>query len=167
LKQPINVGKLRKYTEMNEKISSLFDSEINNKEVDTLLAKKNKMSGVRSSMSEYQMISDVLKKNTVLPKNNLTDKIMSEIDEDPTQMGGVIKANSSNTAVVSFEIWPVLASLAVLVVIASTAFNIEVNSGSTSQFLAKEDIPKEIINAHHAATANNMNYFIQVGDPAK
>ncbi len=152
---------------MNEKISSLFDSEINNKEVDILLSKKNKMAGVRSSMSEYQMISDVLKKNTVLPKNNLTDKIMSEIDEEPTQMGGVIKANSSNTAVVSFEIWPVLASLAVLVVIASTAFNIEVNSGSTSQFLAKEDIPKEIINAHHAATANNMNYFIQVGDPAK
>lgn len=152
---------------MNEKISSLFDSEINNKEVDTLLSKKNKMAGVRSSMSEYQMISDVLKKNTVLPKNNLTDKIMSAIDEEPTQMGGFIKANSSNTAVVSFEIWPVLASLAVLVVIASTAFNIEVNSGSTSQFLAKEDIPKEIINAHHAATANNMNYFIQVGDSAK
>lgn len=152
---------------MNEKISSLFDSEINNKEVDILLSKKNKMAGVRSSMSEYQMISDVLKKNTVLPKNNLTDKIMSAIDEEPTQMGGIIKTNSSNTAVVSFEIWPVLASLAVLVVIASTAFNIEVNSGSTSQFLAKEDIPKEIINAHHAATANNMNYFIQVGDPAK
>ncbi len=152
---------------MNEKISSLFDSEINNKEVDTLLSKKNKMAGVRSSMSEYQMISDVLKKNTVLPKNNLTDKIMSAIDEEPTQMGGFIKANSSNTAVVSFEIWPVLASLAVLVVIASTAFNIEVNSGSTSQFLAKEDIPKEIINAHHAATANNMNYFIQVDDSAK
>lgn len=152
---------------MNEKISSLFDSEINNKEVDTLLSKKNKMAGVRSSMSEYQMISDVLKKNTVLPKNNLTDKIMSAIDEEPTQMGGFIKANSSNTALVSFEIWPVLASLAVLVVIASTAFNIEVNSGSTSQFLAKEDIPKEIINAHHAATANNMNYFIQVGDSAK
>jgi hypothetical protein len=42
-----------------------------------------------------------------------------------------------------------------------------VNSVSTSQFLAKEDIPKEIINAHHAATANNMNYFIQVGDSAK
>ena len=152
---------------MNEKISSLFDSEINNKEVDTLLAKKNKMAGVRSSMSEYQMISDVLKKNTVLPKNNLTDKIMSAIDEEPTQMGGFIKTNSSNTAVVSFEIWPVLGSLAVLVVIASTAFNIEVNSVSTSQFLAKEDIPKEIINAHHAATANNMNYFIQVGDSAK
>ena len=152
---------------MNEKISSLFDSEINNKEVDVLLSKKNKMAGVRSSMSEYQMISDVLKKNTVLPKNNLTDKIMSAIDEEPTQMGGFIKANSSNTAVVSFEIWPVLASLAVLVVIASTAFNIEVNSVSTSQFLAKEDIPKEIINAHHAATANNMNYFIQVGDSAK
>ena len=152
---------------MNEKISSLFDSEINNKEVDTLLAKKNKMAGVRSSMSEYQMISDVLKENTVLPKNNLTDKIMSAIDEEPTQMGGIIKTNSSNTAVVSFEIWPVLGSLAVLVVIASTAFNIEVNSVSTSQFLAKEDIPKEIINAHHAATANNMNYFIQVGDSAK
>ena len=152
---------------MNEKISSLFDSEINNKEVDTLLAKKNKMAGVRSSMSEYQIISDVLKKNTVLPKNNLTDKIMSAIDEEPTQMGGIIKTNSSNTAVVSFEIWPVLASLAVLVVIASTAFNIEVNSVSTSQFLAKEDIPKEIINAHHAATANNMNYFVQVGDSAK
>jgi hypothetical protein len=152
---------------MNEKISSLFDSEINNKEVDTLLAKKNKMAGVRSSMSEYQMISDVLKKNTVLPKNNLTDKIMSAIDEEPTQMGGIIKTNSSNTAIVSFEIWPVLGSLAALIVIASTAFNIEVNSVSTSQFLAKEDIPKEIINAHHAATANNMNYFIQVGDSAK
>ena len=152
---------------MNEKISSLFDSEINNKEVDTLLAKKNKMAGVRSSMSEYQMISDVLKKNTVLPKNNLTDKIMSAIDEEPTQMGGIIKTNSSNTAVVSFDIWPVLGSFAVLVVIASTAFNVEVNSVSTSQFLAKEDIPKEIINAHHAATANNMNYFIQVGDSAK
>ena len=152
---------------MNEKISSLFDSEINNKEVDTLLAKKNKMAGVRSSMSEYQMISDVLKKNTVLPKNNLTDKIMSAIDEEPTQMGGIIKTNSSNTAIVSFEIWPVLGSLAALIVIASTAFNIEVNSVSTSQFLAKEDIPKEIINAHHAATANNMNYFVQVGDSAK
>ena len=72
---------------MNEKISSLFDSEINNTEVDTLLSKKNKMAGVRSSMSDYQIISDVMKKNTVLPKNNLTDKIMSAIDKEPTQMG--------------------------------------------------------------------------------
>ena len=136
---------------MNEKISSLFDSEINNTEVDTLLSKKNKMAGVRSSMSDYQIISDVMKKNTVLPKNNLTDKIMSAIDKEPTQMGGLTKVNSSNTATISFDMWPVLASLAVLVVIASTAFNIEVNSTSQSQLLAKEDIPQEIISAHHAA----------------
>jgi negative regulator of sigma E activity len=152
---------------MNEKISSLFDSEINNKEVDTLLSKKNKMVGIRSSMSDYQIISDVMKKNTVLPKNNLTDKIMSAIDKEPTQMGGITKVNSSNTATISFDMWPVLASLAVLVVIASTAFNIEVNSTSQSQLLAKEDIPQEIISAHHAATANNMNHFVQVGDSAQ
>lgn len=152
---------------MNEKISSLFDSEINNKEVDTLLSKKNKMLGIRSSMSDYQIISDVMKKNTVLPKNNLTDKIMSAIDKEPTQMGGLTKVNSSNTATISFDMWPVLASLAVLVVIASTAFNIEVNSTSQSQLLAKEDIPQEIISAHHAATANNMNHFVQVGDSAQ
>lgn len=152
---------------MNEKISSLFDSEINNKEVDTLLSKKNKMAGVRSSMSDYQIISDVMKKNTVLPINNLTDKIMSAIDKEPTQMGGLTKVNSSNTATISFDMWPVLASLAVLVVIASTAFNIEVNSTSQSQLLAKEDIPQEIISAHHAATANNMNHFVQVGDSAQ
>jgi negative regulator of sigma E activity len=96
---------------MNEKISSLFDSEINNKEVDTLLSKKSKLAGVRSSMSDYQLISDVLKKKTILPKNNLTDKIMTAIDKEPTQMGGQVKANSSNTAVMSFEIFPVLASL--------------------------------------------------------
>jgi negative regulator of sigma E activity len=152
---------------MNEKISSLFDSEINDKEVDTLLSKKNKMLGVRSSMSDYQIISDVMKKNTVLPKNNLTDKIMSAIDKEPTQMGGLTKVNSSNTATISFDMWPVLASLAVLVVIASTAFNIEVKSTSQSQLLAKEDIPQEIISAHHAATANNMNHFVQVGDSAQ
>ena len=152
---------------MNEKISSLFDSEINNTEVDTLLSKKNKMAGVRSSMSDYQIISDVMKKNTVLPKNNLTNKIMSAIDKEPTQMGGLTKVNSSNTATISFDMWPVLASLAVLVVIASTAFNIEVNSISQSQLLAKEDIPQEIISAHHAATANNMNHFVQVGDSAQ
>ena len=152
---------------MNEKISSLFDSEINNKEVDTLLSKKNKMVGIRSSMSDYQIISDVMKKNTVLPKNNLTDKIMSAIDKEPTQMGGLTKVNSSNTATISFDMWPVLASLAVLVVIASTAFNIEVNSTPQSQLLAKEDIPQEIISAHHAATANNMNHFVQVGDSAQ
>ena len=152
---------------MNEKISSLFDSEINNKEVDTLLSKKNKMAGVRSSMSDYQIISDVMKKNTVLPKNNLTDKIMSAIDKEPTQMGGLTKVNSSNTATISFDMWPVLASLAVLVVIASTAFNIKVNSTSQRQLLAKEDIPQEIISAHHAATANNMNHFVQVGDSAQ
>ena len=152
---------------MNEKISSLFDSEINNTEVDTLLSKKNKILGVRSSMSDYQIISDVMKKNTVLPKNNLTDKIMSAIDKEPTQMGGLTKVNSSNTATISFDMWPVLASLAVLVVIASTAFNIEVKSTSQSQLLAKEDIPQEIISAHHAATANNMNHFVQVGDSAK
>ncbi|MDB2679885.1 sigma-E factor negative regulatory protein [Methylophilaceae bacterium] len=152
---------------MNEKISSLFDSEINNTEVDTLLSKKNKMAGVRSSMSDYQIISDVMKKNTVVPKNNLTDKIMSAIDKEPTQMGGLAKVNSSNTATISFDMWPVLASLAVLVVIASTAFNIEVNSTSQSQLLAKEDIPQEIISAHHAATANNMNHFVQVGDSAQ
>jgi negative regulator of sigma E activity len=152
---------------MNEKISSLFDSEINNKEVDTLLSKKNRMAGVRSAMSDYQIISDVMKKNTVLPKNNLTDKIMSAIDKEPTQMGGLTKVNSSNTATISFDMWPVLASLAVLVVIASTAFNIEVNSTSQSQLLAKEDIPQEIISAHHAATANNMNHFVQVGDSAQ
>jgi len=154
---------------MNEKISSLFDSEISNKEVDTLLSKKNKLAHVRSAMSDYQMISDVLKKKEILPKNNLTDKIMSAIDKEPTQMGSVAKVNSQNTATVSFDFWPVLASAAVLVIIASTAFNIEVNSNasSQSQILAKEDIPQEIISAHHAATANNMNHFVQVGDSAK
>ncbi len=72
-------------------------------------------------MSDYQMISDVLKKKEILPKNNLTDKIMSAIDKEPTQMGSVAKVNSQNTATVSFDFWPVLASAAVLVIIASNS----------------------------------------------
>ena len=132
-----------------------------------LVGRNNAVREVNQNPTDPQLISDVLKKKTILPKSNLTDKIMTAIDKEPTQMGGLVKANSSNTAVMSFEILPVLASLAVLIVIASTAFNIEVNSTSANQFLAKEDIPQEIINAHHAATANNMNYFIQVGDSAK
>jgi len=149
---------------MNEKISSLFDNEIQGNEIDSLLSKKDRGSDIREAMQSYQMISDAIQGKR-LPKNNLTDKIMAAIDKEPTQLSGFVATKESlgqNTS--PSEYWPMAASFAALFVIGLTVFNGDSVKAGNNLVLVKSDIPEDIIIAHHASTSTNMKYFIKTKD---
>ena len=149
---------------MNEKISSLFDNEIETSEIDSLLSKKSRGSDIRAAMQYYQTISESMQ-GKLLSRSNLTDKIMAAIDKEPTQLGGFLdtKKTLSQPSNPS-EYWPMAASFAALFVIGLTVFNGDSSKIGNNSVLAKGDIPEDIIIAHHALTSTNMKYFIKTKD---
>ena len=152
---------------MSEKISSFFDNEIENSAIDNFVSKKDKGKNLRKTINDYQIIRDVMRKNSV-NLNNLTDKIIKAIEKEPTQLSGLtpFKKPVEHISRPS-EYWPIAASFAALFVIGLTVFNSTVISNSSNINLVKEDIPEDIIAAHYASTSTNMNYFIKTGVKSK
>ena len=143
---------------MNEKLSSLFDNELENHEIDELLIQSNKQKK-KNHWSYYQLIRDVLQKNH-LGSDSLTKNIIAAIEKEPTQLGGFGRhenrpiENKSNY-------WPIAASFAALFVIGLTALNLDEFKAVDSVILVEADIPVDLINDHYASASSNVNFFIQ------
>ena len=60
---------------MNEKLSSLFDNELNNNEIDKLLEQTSKHKE-NNHWAQYQLIRDVIQNNH-LGSNKLTKKLLT------------------------------------------------------------------------------------------
>jgi len=143
---------------MNEKLSSLFDNELESHEIDELLIQSNKQKK-SNNWSYYQLIRDVIQKNH-LGSNNLTKNIMDAIEKEPTQLGGfVIPKNNSSESKSNY--WPIAASFAALFVIGLTALNVTEFKSVDSVILVEADIPTDLINDHYASASSNVNFFIQ------
>ena len=143
---------------MNEKLSSLFDNELENHEIDELLIQSNKQKK-KNHWSYYQLIRDVLQKNH-LGSDSLTKNIIAAIEKEPTQLGGFGRyenrpiENKSNY-------WPIASSFAALFVIGLTALNLDEFKAVDSVILVEADIPVDLINDHYASASSNVNFFIQ------
>jgi hypothetical protein len=143
---------------MNEKLSSLFDNELESHEIDELLIQSSKQKK-NNNWSYYQLIRDVLQKNH-LGSDNLTKNIIAAIEKEPTQLGGFGR-HKDNSIENKSNYWPIAASFAALFVIGLTALNLNEFKIVDSVVLVEADIPTDLINDHYASASSNVNFFIQ------
>jgi len=143
---------------MNEKLSSLFDNELESHEIDELLKQSNKQKK-KNHWSYYQLIRDVIQKNH-FGSDNLTKNIIAAIEKEPTQLGGFGR-HKDNSMENKSNYWPIAASFAALFVIGLTALNLNEFKIVDSVVLVEADIPTDLINDHYASASSNVNFFIQ------
>jgi hypothetical protein len=143
---------------MNEKLSSLFDNELESHEIDELLMQSNKQKK-NNNWSYYQLIRDVIQKNH-LGSKDLTKNIIDAIEKEPTQLGGFAR-NQDVPLENKSNYWPIAASFAALFVIGLTSLNLTEFKSGDSVTLVEADIPIDLINDHYASASSNVSLFIQ------
>jgi negative regulator of sigma E activity len=149
---------------MSEKISSLFDNEVEQESLDKEVSALSAKSAVQRNWKYYQVVRDVLQ-NNYSSSPDLSARIMEAIDKEPTQMGAI--RPKQNTASASALVLPVMPwkiaayTLGVFVAIGIFTMNIPTTSNGSTVQLVQEDIPAEFMEKHFATTALNGNYFIK------
>jgi len=153
---------------MSEKISSLFDNEVEQKNLDKEISALSAKSGVERHWKYYQVVRDVLQ-NNYTSSPDLSARIMDAIDKEPTQISGFPKNSSTASAIASpLMPWKILAyGCAVLAVAGILMINVPKVSYDEPVQLVQEDIPVEFMEKHYATTALNANYFIKAQLVAK
>ena len=144
---------------MTEKNSSLFDNEINEEDIESLISSEIKKPNMRSQWFYYQTIRDVVRRE-YSGSSNLSKKIMNAIDEEPTQMRGYSPAKELAVNF-NFYNWQLILGFAVLFEIAFAGLNIQNKNTVTPVQLVYEEMPVDIMNAHFANTSSTANYFVQ------
>ncbi|MDA9221572.1 sigma-E factor negative regulatory protein [Methylophilaceae bacterium] len=151
---------------MSENISSIIDNELKGKDLDHGLNELAKNSSALSSYRTYQMISDIMKNDYYDVNSELTDKIMSRIQDEPTQFNNGFMYNNQSTATIDYKKYLLVFVLGLIAAFGiSWAVNNFSNSESTSSsdFLASDSISQEIIEDHFSTTTRNPNHFLEAG----
>ena len=151
---------------MSENISSIIDNELKGKDLDHGLNELAKNSSALSSYRTYQMISDIMKNDYYDVNSELTDKIMSRIQDEPTQFNNGFIYNNQSTATIDYKKYLLVFVLGLIAAfVISWAVNNFSNSESTSSsdFLASDSISQEIIEDHFSTTTRNPNHFLEAG----
>ena len=144
---------------MTEKNSSLFDNEIKEEDIESLITNEIKKPNIRSQWIYYQTIRDVVRGEYSGP-SNLSRKIMDAIDEEPTQMRGYRPAKEISVDFNLFN-WQLVLGFAVLFAVIFAGFNSKNMDTVAPVQLVYEEMPAEIMNAHYANTSSTANYFVQ------
>ncbi len=151
---------------MSENISSIIDNELKGKDLDHGLNELAKNSSALSSFRTYQMISDIMNNDYYDVNSELTDKIMSRIQDEPTQFNNGFIYNNQSTATIDYKKYLLVFLLGLIAAFGiSWAVNNFSNSESTSSidFLASDSISQEIIEDHFSTTTRNPNHFLEAG----
>ena len=151
---------------MSENISSIIDNELKGKDLDHGLNELAKNSSALSSYRTYQMISDIMKNDYYDVNSELTDKIMSRIQDEPTQFNNGFIYNNQSTATIDYKKYLLVFVLGLIAAFGiSWAVNNFSNTESTSSsdFLASDSISQEIIEDHFSTTTRNPNHFLEAG----
>lgn len=151
---------------MSENISSIVDNELRGKDLDHGLNELSKNSSAISSYRTYQMISDIIKNDYHDVNPDLTDKIMSKINEEPTQFNNGFIHNNQNTVSIDYRKYLLMFVLGLIAAFTvSWAINnfSSSDSSSSSEFLAADSFSQEIIEDHFSTTTRNPNYFLEAG----
>ena len=144
---------------MTEKNSSLFDNEIKEEDIGSLISSEIKKPNMRSQWFYYQTIRDVVR-GEYSGSSNLSNKIMNAIDEEPTQMRGYSPAKEVAVDLNSYN-WQLVLGFVVLFAIVLVGLNSKNENTVTPVQLVYEEMPTEIMNAHFANTSSTANYFVQ------
>ena len=147
---------------MSENISSIIDNELKGKDLDHGLNELAKNSSALSSYRTYQMISDIMKNDYYDVNSELTDKIMSRIQDEPTQFNNGFIYNNQSTATIDYKKYLLVFLLGLIAAFGiSWAVNNFSNSESTSSsdFLASDSISQEIIEDHFSTTTRTPGTF--------
>jgi negative regulator of sigma E activity len=144
---------------MTEKNSSLFDNEIKEEDIGSLISSEIKDPNMRRQWFYYQTIRDVVR-GEYSGSSNLSKKIMDAIDEEPTQMRGYSPAKEL-VVDSNFYNWQLVLGFAVLFTIVFAGLNSKNENTVTPVQLVYEEMPAEIMNAHFANTSSTANYFVQ------
>ena len=144
---------------MTEKNSSLFDNEINEEDIESLISSEIKKPNMRSQWFYYQTIRDVVR-GEYCGSSNLSKNIMDAIDEEPTQMRGYSPAKELAVNLNSYN-WQLILGFAVLFAIVFAGLNTQNKNTVTPVQLVYEEMPTDIMNAHFANTSSTANYFVQ------
>ena len=114
---------------MSEKLSSLFDNEVQKEKLSEEIDKLSSRSSNKYTWTNYQVIRDILQNNfTNTP--NLTDKIMQAIDKEPTQISGYIHNNESTLADNPYKHWKIAASFAAFFIVGISAMSFTTTQNS-------------------------------------
>ncbi len=151
---------------MSENISSIIDNELKGKDLDYGLNELAKNSSALSNYRTYQMISDIMRNDYYDVNLELTDKIMSRIQDEPTQFNNGFIYNNQSTATIDYKKYLLVFLLGLIAAFGiSWAVNNFSNSESTSSsdFLASDSISQEIIEDHFSTTTRNPNHFLEAG----
>ena len=144
---------------MTEKNSSLFDNEIKEEDIGSLISSEIKKPNMRSQWFYYQTIRDVVR-GEYSGSSNLSNKIMNAIDVVPKQMRGYSPAKELSLDYNSYN-WQLVLGIAVLFAIIFSGLNYKNENTVTPVQLVYEEMPAEIMNAHFANTSSTANYFVQ------
>ena len=144
---------------MTEKNSSLFDNEIKEEDIKSLISSEIKKPNMRSQWFYYQTIRDVVR-GEYCGSSNLSKNIMDAIDEEPTQMRGYSPAKELAVNLNSYN-WQLILGFAVLFAIVFAGLNTQNKNTVTPVQLVYEEMPTAIMNAHFANTSSTANYFVQ------
>ena len=106
---------------MTEKNSSLFDNEINEEDIESLITTEIKKPNIRNQWLYYQTIRDVVRGEYSGPRN-LSKKIMEAIDEEPTQIRGYRPAKELSINLNSYN-WQLVLGFSVLFAVVFVGFN--------------------------------------------
>ena len=122
---------------MSENISSIIDNELKGKDLDHGLNELAKNSSALSSYRTYQMISDIMKNDYYDVNSELTDKIMSRIQDEPTQFNNGFIYNNQSTATIDYNKYLIVFLLGLI-----AAFGIywAVNHFSNSESTSSSDV---------------------------
>jgi hypothetical protein len=144
---------------MTEKNSSLFDNEINEEDIVSLVSSEVKKPNMRSQWFYYQTIRDVVR-GEYSGSSNLSNKIMGAIDAEPTQMIGYRPVKELSIDFNSYN-WQLVLGFAVLFAIVFAGLNSKNENTITPVQLVYDEIPAEIMNAHFANSSSTAKYFVQ------
>jgi hypothetical protein len=153
---------------MSEIISAIIDNELKGKDFDVSLNELAKNSNALSKYRTYLMISDVINNEYLDVDPMLTSKIMSKINNEPTQFyNGFFRSNQSSVSF-DYKKYVFVFALGLLIAfILSLATNFHFNSSSNNysvnEILASDDISLEIIEDHFSITTRNPNYYLEAG----
>jgi sigma-E factor negative regulatory protein RseA len=150
---------------MKEKISTLLDDELDLKGTSQTVSEIIKDNRLRERFETYQLIRDSMK-NELSDATFSSKSILDAIDKEPIQMQFNKTSKVASAMALpypSWMSWPVAASFAAVLLIATLSMNHGYLKPSETVEIA-EDIPADYIQAHQMLAPTNVAYYSETGN---
>jgi len=154
---------------MSEQISALMDDEIALEDAGRLIASLHNSKQAAETWSEYHLIGDVMRGNTMFAKD-FKQKLMQRIDMEPTMLAPkAAQQNSQKLAEFKDKLpvkWSMAASFAAVMVVGWMALQQQTQTTAPVMEMAQVEtseqaIPDEYLYAHQVSAPSTSSYYIQ------